>query len=357
MILIILCFPASAYEIPTLDESIPKEVKEYLPGEIIDNNSGTISMDKFGSNEVLKYLFNVFKDILKPTFAPFFTLIGIIISCSVFSNFSQISSSSAILKAYTFLSSLCLGISMAGILSDLWKTFESLMEKLTALMNGISISMVTVYAISGNVNESAVSASNMTIFVAIVGNIFKYGLFPVLQICFVFALISAITELSDLTSLAATVRKTYTTVLVFIMGILTTVLSVQHVLAAKSDGMLVRGVKMAFGSFIPIVGNAIGEASRTVAAGLNALKGSLGAACMIALAVCVIPLFVRMFVIKLSFMLCSVLSDILGMKRESGFIKSCGEIINFAIALLSSVTLVFTINLMIFARSEAVLGV
>ena len=113
---------------------------------------------------------------------------------------------------------------------------------------------------------------------------------------------------------------------------------------------------MAAGSFIPIVGNAIGEASRTVAAGLGALKGTLGIICVIALAVCVLPVIIKMLITKLTLLTCAVFGDLLGLKREAAFIRSGGELINFTVALLSSVSLVFVINLMIFAGSASVAG-
>lgn len=354
--LLFLSVDAFAYELPSVDETIPEEVKKYLPESLYCPVGPAETAKSINADEVLKYLFDVAGASLKSVIAPFFTLTGIVLLCSVFHNYSEISTGDSVKKVYGFLSSLCIGTSLASILTGIWNAASQLADKLTSLVTASSATLVTVYTVSGNVNGAAVSASNMAVFTAVLENVFKYGLFPVLQICFSFCFVSAVTDIADLTSLARLIRKSYTTVLVFIMGVLTTVLSVQHVLASKADGMLVRGVKMAAGSFIPIVGNAIGEASRTVAAGLGALKGTLGIICVIALAVCVLPVIIKMLITKLTLLMCAVFADLVGLKREAAFIRSGGELINFTVALLSSVSLVFVINLMIFAGSASVAG-
>ena len=134
------------------------------------------------------------------------------------------------------------------------------------------------------------------------------------------------------------------------------VLSFQNTLAESNDSMMIRTAKLASGSFVPIIGGAVSEATGTVAAGLNTLKATLGVVSIIALAASVAPLLISLWFNKLSFLLGSALCEVLSLDRESGYLKSSGELIDFAIAIISAVTLVFVINLMIFAKSAAVLG-
>ncbi|MBQ7161409.1 MAG: hypothetical protein IJR90_06855 [Clostridia bacterium] len=320
------------------------------------DEKGNVEYNAIGADEVLKYLFDLFKTQFRSAAVPFFSLFGLVIICSLFSNYSALTKNGTAAKTYGFLSSLCLGITISGVLTSLWDELYELSGKLTSLINAISLSTVSIYAFSGNVTEAAVNRANIAIFVSFISGVFKYGLFPVLQICFAFSFISSVTDLCDLSSLSALVRRIYTSVIVFIMGVFTTVISVRQVLASRADTMLVRGVKMAAGSFIPIVGNAVGEAARVVSAGLGSLKSSVGVICIAALIICVLPLFIKMLVTKTSFLFGAVFADVLGLKREAAFIRSGSELLNFSLALISSVSTVFIINLMIFAGSSTAIG-
>ena len=358
MTLLVTCAGCYSYDMPSLDDVLPDEAREYLPeaGAGLISPDGNVKADGIGADEVLKYVFEVFSDAFRSSVLPLFSVLGIIVICALFSNYSQIIRGGTQIRIYGFLSALCLGVTLSGILTDIWRSLNALGEKLVTLINAVSGSIVTVYAISGSVTEAAVSRTDLAVFTGVISEIFGSGLFPVLEICFAFSFISAVSDLIDLDSFSALIRRIYTSVIVFIMGILTTVLSVSHVLSSRVDNATVRGIKMAAGSFIPIVGNAIGEASRTVAAGTDLLKSSLGVICLIALAACVLPLIARMLVTKLSLLLAAAFSDLLGLKREAGFIRSSASLLNFSIALIASVSTVFVINLMIFAGSSAVTG-
>lgn len=357
VIICVLCLakPSFCYDMPNAKDLLNDVITDDLPvprEELYDSN-GNIKVDRIDSGEVLKWVFNIFKDAIGEFVSPFALIFSFIVLCSVYRSMSQTINSNSAGFVYSFVSALVLTIILSHRIFALYDETSAVLGKLITLQNGISSVMLTVYAISGNVSAAIVNAANTSIALGVISNVSKYGILPLLQVCFGLSVTGALTDTADISSLAKTVRRAYTCVIVFVMGIMAAVVSGQTVVASKTDSVAGRGLKMAAGSFVPIVGSTIGEAVRTVAGGISLLKSSVGYISIFSVAVCVVPVIIKMWAIKLSFGLGAALADMLDLKREGGLIRSAGELINFLIAVTVSVALIFIINLMIFAGSAS----
>jgi len=156
--------------------------------------------------------------------------------------------------------------------------------------------------------------------------------------------------------MARFVRSTYTTILVFSVSTLTTVMSMQSFLAGATDTLAGRSVRFASSVAVPIVGGALSEAAAGVAGSIGALKTSFGILGVLAIAVMVLPLLVKLWINKLALSLGGVICSVFGISREGELISSAAELINFALAITFSLSLMFIINLCIFAGAATALG-
>lgn len=354
----VLIFQMSIFadEIPGVDEYLEGEIYEALPDDVRNAIESGESYTGPKIDESIDFIISLIGKALSPVLNTFFLIIGVVLLCACFYMLAGIGDKSAASRMYRFLASVCLAILVFNILGQLWNELSTLLKQMNSLMNSITLATTSVYALSGAVTSAAVNESSMMIILTIIEDLTYYGTYPILQICFGMSFISCITESIDLSAISGLIRKTFTTVLIILMSIMTAVLSFQSTLAESNDSLIIRTVKLASGSFVPIVGNAVSEATKTVAAGLGSLKTSLGVICIIALIATVLPLFITLWLNKLSFSIGSALSEVLGLDREAIFLRGSGELIDFAIAIIAAITLIFIINLMIFAKSAVVCG-
>ncbi len=343
-------------EIPGVDEYLSQEIYDSLPQNVIE---AIDSSDNYTGPTIegsIDYIIDIVNTLIEPVLNTFFNIIGVILLCSCFYMLAGVSEKTTSTKIYRFLASLCLAIMTFNILAGLWDELALLLEQLNSLMNAITVGTTSVYALSGAVTTAAVNESQMMIILTIIEDLSYYATYPILQICFGMSFISCITESVDLSSIASLIRKSFTTVLIVLMSIVTAVLSFQSTLSESNDTLLIRTVKLASGSFVPLVGNAVSEATSTVAAGLDSLKSTLGIISIIALIATVLPLFITLWLNKFSFSIGSAFSEVLGLDREARFLKGSSELIDFAIAIIAAITLIFVINLMIFVKSDVIYG-
>lgn len=357
IIITVFSLPAFAKEVGTVDEYLDKEVLDALPNEIkdvLETNEAYNGPTVQGS---LNYIVSLLNTLFDPVLNNFFMIIGVVILCSCFYMLAGIGRDSASVRIYRFLASICLAVMIFGILKDIWLDLDDLLMKLNTLMNSITAATTSVYALSGSVTAAVVNESQMMMVLTLIEDLIYYSTYPVLQICFGMSFISCIGESVDLSSLASLIRKTFTTVLIILMSIVTTVLSFQNTLAQSNDSFMIRTAKIASGSFIPLVGNALSEATRTIAAGIDSLKSTLGIISIIALISTVLPLFISIWLNRFSFSIASAFCEALGLDREAGFLKGSAEILDFSIAIIAAIAMIFVIDLIIFVKSKVIYGV
>lgn len=352
----IFILPIFAQDIPNIDEYLSEDILNALPNEIKDRILTDNEYNGPTVQSTLNYLISLINDLLDPILHSFFTIIGVVILCSCFYMLAGITENSSSVRVYRFLASICLAVMIFGILKDIWKQLDLLLNQLNSLMNSITVATTSVYALSGSVTAAAVNESQMMLILTLIEDLIYYSTYPVLQICFGMSFIGCIGESVNLNSLASLIRKTFTVVLIILMSIVTTVLSFQNTLSQSNDSFMIRTVKIASGSFVPLVGNALSEATRTIAAGIDSLKSTLGILSIIALISTVLPLLITIWLNRFSFSIGSTFCEILGLDRESLFLKGSAEILDFSIAIISAITMIFIINLIIFVKSKVIYG-
>ena len=132
------------------------------------------------------------------------------------------------------------------------------------------------------------------------------------------------------------------------MAVLAAVFAYQTVIAQSADSVSMRTIKFALGNMIPIVGGAVSEAAQVVAGGMKSIRGAAGAVSIAVLLLILLPPLIAVAVQQLYFRLCSVIAQMLDLKREETLMKEAGELCGFLIAVMVSVSLLFIFTLVMF---------
>lgn len=146
-----------------------------------------------------------------------------------------------------------------------------------------------------------------------------------------------------LSSVSEIIRKTMTTALACVSGLFTGFLALKSVLASSADALVVKGVKTA-ASFIPVVGNSLGEAYTSVTASLSLLKNTVGIYAIVAFFVMVIPVAINLALWVFSMRVACAVSDLLDCRVCSEILKNIAFIFSMTNAVLLLCAAVFIIS-------------
>ena len=152
--------------------------------------------------------------------------------------------------------------------------------------------------------------------------------------------LNAETDISGAAKLAA---KAVTSVMGFVAGIFTAVLTVKDVIAGAADTVGMKGLKFVIGQSVPVVGSAVADALNSVAAGLTLLRDTAGAFAVLALFLIDLVPVLRLILWKLSFRLIAAAAGVLGAKRAAELTEGLNSLLSVILAAVCFNSAVFII--------------
>ena len=316
-------------------ELFPEEITSVLPEDLFSDNSeemaeavGTIGNFSYLLRAALSLVGLRLNDCLKLLA----TVVGILLLSATLRALQASFRQGSIGNAFSLLSSLIITLLLLKQGFDGMQGIQEYFTMLTSLARGSIPLLGTLYAMGGNVSAATASSAGLTVFMAVIEEVVGKTILPFCGICLAFALVSAIDPSIRTTTLAATLKKNYTTVLTFLMTLLLAMLSTQTTLGAKSDTLAMRGVKFAAGNMIPVVGGSISELLKTVSAGVGFLRGSVGICAVLLLLLLLLPTLIELFLLRLTWQLCASIADLLGCDPEKRLLEEFASINGFLIA-------------------------
>ena len=202
--------------------------------------------------------------------------------------------------------------------------------------------------LSGSVKTAVAQNTNISLVLSIFSTLIHSVLMPLCKALFCFSFLSG-QEKSPLKGMIVFGKKTVKTICIFCFSTLLGILGLTHALASSADSVAMRSVRFAAGTFIPIIGSAVGEGSKTLGASLRLVKTQCGVLCIAVLAILILKPLLLLYIQKLFLSFAASVGEILGESRCSGFFRSIGQVLDLIAALLISqgCYLIFYITLFI----------
>jgi stage III sporulation protein AE len=352
-VFLLIATPVCAYDpgaaLDSIRGLIPQDIEDYIPDELFDPENGTVTPD---SGLLVRASAGIIEAALRPVLKVFATITGFVIIMSVFAAFRQNIMKGALTTAFETASAVCMALCMFSLMNGLFDDAFHVLEQLGLFMNGMLPVMTSLYAAGGNIATATVSSAGIMALLTMLENIARYALYPVLRVCFGLSLVSCAGGI-NLSGISALVRNTFIVVLSFIMSLMSFFLAYQTRLALSADSAAIRTIKFAAGSFIPVVGGAVGEAVRLVMGSLSYIKSAAGVIAVIVIVLIVLPVILRIFLYKMTLAVSSCISKILGCERESAFLAEMSGLLNLTLAILSACSVLFILNVTLFIKSAA----
>lgn len=229
--------------------------------------------------------------------------------------------------------------------------------RLAVLMNSLIPIMGVLYVSGGNTMGAAVSSASLLLQI----NLIELGttalVIPAVSVCMALTLSDALRTTSpNFSGITASIKRT----LAFVYGLCSTLLmaslSAQSVLASAGDSAGARAVKFVAGNMIPVVGGTVGETLRTLAASVKLLRGSVGVAGMIAVALVLLPTLIELFLTRFVFNMSAAIGDLIGCKTEAGLYREIASLYGYIIAAAAMASLLCIFSLTIFAVGGVAIG-
>ncbi len=336
--------------------NLPKEITDELPEDIeddIEQSNNEAVTDKLDAKYIFDNIGGNFAKSINELSGSFFSLLGTVILISVIKNIGgSIGGSTESVMSYA--GGIIVTLQIINIIYPLWYSMKDTLLLLGTIIKTALPAMTCIFAVSGNITASAVNATWLTLLITLLEQICESILIPIFCICtglISFNSLSSLTEVTGLGEFIKSVKKILIFLLTLITAVFIAIMSYQTLIAQGTDTMTVRNLKFAAGNAIPIIGGALGEAVGTYLTSISIIKGTAGALTAVSVIIAVLPIIIKLTVCRFGLAVVGFTAGLFGCPKETVIIKEAGEMLSFAVALLSVCSVMFVIVIGIFAKT------
>lgn len=338
-------------EIDKINQNLPKETEKNLE-EIGINPNKPQDIQHFDITKIFSFIFSKSLQTIKAPLSIFVNCLIIIILCSLFNSFKSTTCGINLNSSFGVLTAIC---SFAIIISPLVECITNISQTIKSFSN-FMLSFIPVFAGIIAISKGVISSIgyNSAIFIVaqIVSSITADFLLPITGSFLALSISASVNESFNISSLTSAVKKIVIFSLSLLVTIFVGIFTIQNTIAANADTIGVKTAKFLSGSFIPIIGSALGDAIASILGGLNIIKSAVGGFGIIVCIVTLIPpiLNVAFFIVSTSFATeISKTLEIKSMTKALSAIKDClcillAFLICYGILIISTTTIIITMG-------------
>lgn len=290
-------------------------------------------------------------DIFADTAGTFAALMGVLLLCSLLHTVKHLSDSGGLSDACSFVTAIAVSGVAYTLLYDLVTYIGQALTAFTEYLAALLPVSASLLIAGGNNSAAVTSSAGFSLFLTAVSLICSSVLFPFLQISFSVSFATALPGTVDFAPVGNMIRNTAGILLAFLFSLLGFMLSMQTAISAASDSFLFRTVRFASGVLIPVVGNVLGDAARTVAGSVSVIKGTVGAVGTTVTLAILLPPFLRLFCYRLMLSLCAALARLLGCEKEGQLLTDLGGTLSVLLGLVAGAEVIALLYLATFVKT------
>ncbi|MBO5280077.1 MAG: hypothetical protein J6B55_02525 [Clostridia bacterium] len=335
---------------------IPEEITKDLPQGLLSENpeeSGEALRQALSVKQVFSQIKNALSSSLPSAKKLLLQNLALLLGIALFRLLSENFGGESTGDGATFCTNAMLLLSVLTPQLTAARATGEFLKKLCTLVNSMIPMVGVLLASGGNVTAAVSETSMLGILIIFCENFCYMTLIPVLSGCAAFAAASAFSERTGLDGVARGIKKTFTFLLGLMALIISAVMSGQTLLCAKADSLTARTAKFAAGTFIPVVGGTVGEALRTVAAGVEYLRSSVGIGAIVIICIMLLPTLLSLVLGRISLSICSSCASFLGLSKEASILNDSTGFYGYLMAVCSICSVLAIYALVLFVRISA----
>lgn len=326
-----------------LAQSLPKETRDLL------NQLGLsdIDADSLIGLTPESILNTGLQALLSSTGAPIkagAAIIGVILLCALLGGFRSTMGERPLTGVFSVVSTLAICTVILVPLVGVIERAGAAIQSGAAFM----LSFIPVFAGILMTSGQAVSAGVYQVLLLGLAELLNWGastfLVPLMTIFLAFSIVASLSPDLNLTSLANMLHKTASWVLGILMTVFVGLMTVQGVVGSSADSVTLKTAKFVAGSFIPVVGSAVGDALGSVYTCLKLLKSTVGAFGIFAVILIFLPALLETLVWQLALNLTAAIGDVFGLGQLTAVIRAAAKVLALLSAVMICCALVIVVS-------------
>lgn len=329
-----------------LFDELPNEVKSSLDGLGLDGVDFSKIMD-VKPETVLESILGTVKRKLPGPMKSISMILAVILLNAIFTAFKVSLGDRPLAAVLDVVSTLCVCmIIVAPVVEFVGRAVTVIRGATTFLLSYIPI-MVGIMVASGQAFSSAVFSSMMITLGDVIAHLSSSFFVPLLNIFLAISVVCAISPRFRFAGLCELFSKVVKWVLGFVMTIFSGILTTKSLLGATADSVNSKAMKFILGSFVPVVGGALGDAFLTVQGCVKILKSGVGAFFIIAVGFIFLPVVVECIVWSFAVNFCAIAGDIFELSNASNLLRNIGKVMSTLMAVILCIMAVLIISTVI----------
>lgn len=253
--------------------------------------------------------------------------------------------------AFDFVSAAVLTAASFPALLSVFNYTKAAVESFCVFSSSLLPVTASLYAMGGNGSQAGAASSGLSLFLSVTEIVNARVLLPLLSLGVALALTGLLPGSEHIAPAAGIVKNWVCLLLVFVFSLVAFVFYFQTAVAATADNVGYRAVRFAAGTFIPLIGGAVGDSARTVFGAVSSVKASVGVLGLCVMTAYILPPVVSAFLYKGVFAFCAFLARLCGLEKQSRFLSELGGMLGVCLALLISCAVVFAVISAVFLKS------
>lgn len=341
-------------EVENLIESIDlTELEKYiddLPSEIIGNASLKEQLKKMlkgemdtSFNSVSNYILNVFFSGIKQKLPTFITIFSLLLICAIINAIKPQRLGGGVYEISFFACYTIIVSIIVAVAYTLINQSKDTIEKTGKIVQAIFPIMLTLMTVTGNTSSVAVYNPSMLFITDFVVILINKIVFPVVLGMLALSVVTNVCKSVKLNGLIQFSSSTLKWIIGLVATVFSLFLTVRGLNANIHDGISMRALKYTVNSSVPVVGGILRDGLDLILASGILVKNALGGLAIIIIFGTVLSPIIEIVSISLSLKLVNAVLEPLNDVRVVSFINSVCSAINFAIASVIIVSLMYIV--------------
>ncbi len=344
LITFLLPLTASAYDVSAPDLS------ELTDQGIIDESEASGETSINITDKLVGALSNGCVTALKSALPAFALTVTLLVLSGTVSAFVSGIENAQAKTAYSLISVLVITLAVypgcVAVMNYIAESADCLAKVMTAVSSGC----MTLYILEGSAAAASTSAASMSVLGTVLSAISSGALMPFMQAALALAVSGALPGVTDLSPISRFIKNALTTIMAFLFTLYGFANYIQTAIAISSDSYAYRTVRFSAGVMIPVIGNMLGEASRTVSGSISVMKSTVGSAGVAAVLTLLLPPMLTVLCYRIMLGFTAVIAGLLGCEREKRFLSDAAGIFGVLFALVAGIAITALITLAMFIR-------
>ena len=326
-----------------LTDELPEETKELLRKLGIDSIQPD-SLLGLTADSVATTLTDTVKESAKGPLKSAAAVAGIILLCALLEGFKISFGERPLAGVFGAVAALSVGVAIIlPVLEVIQKAGEAVRASSTFMLSFIPV-FAGITTAAGQPVTASLYQGLLFGVAQVVSSAANTIVVPLLSLFLAFSLVSAVAPNLNLSATAGSIQKVASWVLGLVMTIFVGILSIQGVVGNASDGVAIKAAKFFSGSFIPVVGSALGDALGAVQGCVGLLKSTVGSFGILAVIVIFVPPLIQALIWQFILNIGAAFSDLFDLKQISAMLRSTAKVLNLLIAVMLCCSLLLIIS-------------